>query len=357
MAHFNPERSFVLLKLKIYQRGVLLGILITTLVLFVLWIGEIPLRANDLIIPSMAVFCFASLFLFKKFGARYVRPFEITIFVIVFVYYLVNFAYLMSGGLQVPTLDFRNFEHWIPLLYILSFLIFRSKRALLISMAYFVYILAVGVVYFLLNYTPTIDWHNVSFLVQFYASNLLYSTLLYIIALLKDNYGEAEIRSEHMTLLANMDDLTGIHNRRKINNLLDAFIESYREGGRPFSVIMLDVDGFKKINDTFGHDIGDYVLRRVAELLRANVRESDQIGRWGGDEFFIFYPDTDNEKARLLAKRLEASVQQADFAHIGHVTISLGIATSQSSDNAGTLIKRADEGLYKVKRGKLPEVE
>ena len=348
----HTEHVFAALKLQVYQRGVLLGVL-TTAVLSLVWlVGKIPLQADDLIAPFMGIFCLASFLSFKVLGVRYLRIFEITAAVILFSYFLVDFALIVWRESQQPLIDFGVFLLWLPVLYIVSFLFFHSRRALHISLAYFGCILAVGIAYSLLRRNQPVIWHNVLLLTQIYASNLIYIATLYIIAWLKDRYGEAEIRSEQMKMLAMMDDLTGIHNRRKINDLLEIFIRNYRDHGTPFSIIMLDVDDLKRINDTFGHAAGDFALRRVAEILRQNVRESDQIGRWGGDEFFIFYPDTDYERVRILAKRLTAAVGLADFGQAGRVTLSLGLATCESQDTAESLWKRADEALYIAKREK-----
>lgn len=276
------------------------------------------------------------------------------VFVIVYIYYLVNFGHLLLEGLHTSALDFRNFELWIPLLYILSFLIFRSRRALLLSVVYLISIFGMGVAYSILNFGRVIDWNNVSFLVQIYASNVLYLTMLYIIALLKDRYGEAERRSVQMTRLAMIDDLTGVNNRRKITNQLNTLFEDCRDRGIPLSILMLDVDDLKIINDTFGHPAGDYVLRRVAEVLRLSVREADQIGRLSGDEFLIISPSTTEEQVKRLAKRLTSAIRKADFANVGRVQVSLGTATCRQDDTVERLSKRADEALYAAKREKRP---
>jgi diguanylate cyclase (GGDEF)-like protein len=349
----HPERSFAALKLKVYQRGVLLGALTTTIVLLISRLGQIRLWEGTILISAfMALFCLASAVLFGIFGARYVPAFEGIVFTVIFAYFLTEFVYRIWLGFQSSSIEFGVYLLWIPLLYIVSFVIFRSRRALWASLAFFVCILLVGTAYFVLSRGRLVQWPDILLLTQVYSASLIYISLLFIIAMLKDQYGEAQIHSERMTTLAMMDDLTGVHNRRKIDDLLEAFIADFRDHGRPFSVIMLDVDDFKRINDTYGHDVGDYVLKRVVEVLRSNVRESDQIGRWGGDEFFIFYPDTDGGRVRRLAERTAAAVRKADFEHVGHVTLSLGMATSRPDDTAESLWKRADEALYMAKREK-----
>jgi diguanylate cyclase (GGDEF)-like protein len=329
--------------------------LTTTAITIVWWLGNIPIQIDDTIAPLMGVFCLASFFLFRAYGVRYLGFFESAVVVILFGYFLIDFIYVIWRESRMPVIDFGAFALWIPALYIISFLILRSRRALWYSLAYFACILSVGIVYFLSSLGRPFNWNNVLHLTQIYASNLVYIGTLYLISMLKDRYGDAVMRSEQMHMLAMMDDLTGIFNRRKINDLLKFFIQEFRESGKPLSIIMLDVDGLKKVNDTYGHDAGDYVLRRVAEILRLNVRETDQVGRWGGDEFFVFYPDTSAEQVRRLAKRLAGAICKAEFEGVGRVGLSLGTATARQGDTSESLWKRADRALYIGKRGRYRE--
>ncbi len=351
--HASPtEQLFEELKLKVYQPGIFLGLLATLCVLGIMWLGRIPLQTDDLIIPAMSAYCLASLLLFRFLGVRYLRIFETTTIIIVFIYFAWGFAYSVWNSPAATLIDFRRLEFWFPLVYTLSFLIFRSQRALRTSLAFFLVILAIGIANEFLIRNRPVDWDNLLLLTQLYASSLIYIALLYVIALLKDRYGEAEARSSRMTRLAMVDDLTGLHNRRKINDLLKTYVEDFKRYGRQFSVIMLDVDGLKRINDTYGHDAGDEVLRRMVRVLRSNVRETDQVARWGGDEFFVFYPDTGEEQVRKLARRLALAVHKVKFGDIGLVTFSLGTATVQPQDTADTLWKRADKAMYLAKRNK-----
>lgn len=353
----STEQVIEGLKLKVYQPGILLGLLATIGVLIVMWLGKIPLLVDDFITPFMVMYCLVSLLLFRILGVRYLRAFETTIIIIVFAYFVLGFAHAVWKGLGSSLIDFRSLELWIPLLYALSFLIFRSQLALRASLAFFICIFAIGIAYILLTHGGPVDWDNILLLTQIYASSLIYIVLLYVIALLKDGYGEAEAQSKRMTRLAMMDDLTGVHNRRKINDLLKTFVEDYRKCGRQFSVIMLDVDDLKRINDSYGHDAGDVVLRRMVKVLRSNVRETDQVARWGGDEFFIFYPDTDEQQVQRLARRLAEAVEKTRFGDVGRVTFSLGTSTVQPRDTAETLWKRADKAMYlaKQKRSNRPK--
>ena len=155
------------------------------------------------------------------------------------------------------------------------------------------------------------------------------------------------------------DGLTGLYNRRHMQTaLLDERQRAVRYG-HPLSVIMLDVDGFKSYNDTYGHPQGDVLLKMLAGLLRDNVRAVDTVGRYGGEEFIILMPETTKEEAAHTAERLRCAVADAVFPGFADdpdmvvfKTISLGVATfPHDTDDAQTLVSLADQALYRAKRG------
>ncbi len=343
------EPSFIELKLKLYQQGLLLGAATTALITLVWLLGGIELQADDLIAPVMVAFCLGFYYLISVHRSRFMQVFETAALAILFIYFISDFAFIIWRDSDLPLIDFGTFILWLPVLYMIVFLIFRSRTAVRASLIYLGSIVAIGVLHLLLNISRPVNWDNLILLSQIYFSNLIYIAILYIVALLKDKYGEAELRSERMNNLAMLDELTGIYNRRKLNDLLVAFIQEYHVTGRTFSIILLDVDDLKRINDAFGHPAGDRLLKHAAQVLRENVRENDFVGRWGGDEFFIIYPDTDRLRLEVLSARLEAAFREADFGPVGRVTLSQGLATCSPQDTAESLWKRADETLYLAK--------
>jgi two-component system cell cycle response regulator len=166
-------------------------------------------------------------------------------------------------------------------------------------------------------------------------------------------YAERLRQSLQLSLeLAITDQLTGLFNRRYMSRHLSTLLS---EGSKPVSFLMLDVDFFKQINDTYGHDVGDEVLREFANRISANVRGIDLACRFGGEEFVVVMPDTDLSFAYLVAERLRQSVADAPFVLNGEaqqlpVTISIGVAASQAGDTPEVLLKRADQALYRAKR-------
>ena len=113
---------------------------------------------------------------------------------------------------------------------------------------------------------------------------------------------------------------------------------------------MLDIDFFKKINDTYGHDVGDKVLILFSETISRNIRQSDIFGRWGGEEFLIILPHTTADKAEELAHKLSKLIYQSDFEEVERVSMSVGISSAKRDDTKATILKRVDDALYRAKR-------
>jgi two-component system cell cycle response regulator len=156
--------------------------------------------------------------------------------------------------------------------------------------------------------------------------------------------------------MAITDQLTGLHNRRYMSRHLDTLIENARQTAKPIAFLILDIDYFKTVNDTHGHDMGDEVLREFAKRISANIRGIDLACRYGGEEFVVVMPDTDMELACSVAERLRGSVETTAFAisrapHKLNITISIGIAGAEGpNDSAEALLHRADQALYRAKR-------
>ncbi len=149
--------------------------------------------------------------------------------------------------------------------------------------------------------------------------------------------------------LAVTDQLTGLYNRLKIDQTLNSEIQRAQRTGQPLSLMMLDLDYFKQINDVFGHQAGDQALLSLAELLHVRTREIDLVGRWGGEEFIIICPHTTLEGALTLAESVRATVAAHRFAHKQDLTVSIGVSNYGEGDSGKDLVARADAALYMAK--------
>ncbi len=148
---------------------------------------------------------------------------------------------------------------------------------------------------------------------------------------------------------AEMDALTKLANRMSLDQALAEQITE-AEKARVFSAILIDIDHFKQINDSYGHLAGDHVLVRTAEILNEQLRSNDLLGRWGGEEFLVLVSDADADGAQVVAEKLRAALDAAEFDGAGHVTASFGVAEYRRGDTAASLVARADAALYVAKR-------
>ncbi|WP_168013704.1 PAS domain S-box protein [Halomonas salinarum] len=183
------------------------------------------------------------------------------------------------------------------------------------------------------------------------------------IATLKDAQGEIEhfvhifhdIRQQktlekELQHLAEHDHLTGTCNRTRLYRLLSQSMKELERHDTPFSLVMLDIDRFKRINDNFGHDVGDQVLKALTDIITRQLRESDEVGRWGGEEFMVLASHTHLEGALTLAERIRGTVEATPFEGIGGLTISLGVAEIHRDMTLAQAEKAVDNALYHAKR-------
>ncbi|WP_341368740.1 diguanylate cyclase [Yoonia sp. BS5-3] len=169
-------------------------------------------------------------------------------------------------------------------------------------------------------------------------------------------FHEMSIRAEHEAktnlAAATTDALTQIGNRRFFDAEIAAMIKAHREAGDPLSLLMLDIDHFKEVNDQFGHDTGDYAIQAIARILKDVTRPVDRVARYGGEEFAVLVTGLDADGVLSIAERIRRNIAAHDFSHAGHdirLTISIGATMLQPADEVDAFIKRADTLLYRAK--------
>jgi len=168
---------------------------------------------------------------------------------------------------------------------------------------------------------------------------------------LAEAHAELAIQRDALERLSVTDQLTGVANRRRLDDMLAREINRFVRYGRPLSVLLLDVDHFKAINDAFGHSVGDIVLMEIARMIAEGVRQTDMPGRWGGEEFLIICPETDITGAIALAELLRNRIAEHIFPEAGNVTISSGVATLTNGESSKDFLRRVDQALYQAKDG------
>ena len=154
---------------------------------------------------------------------------------------------------------------------------------------------------------------------------------------------------KELEFLSSHDKLTNIYNRSKFDQLLEYELEQYTRYKKTFSLAMLDIDYFKRINDNYGHQVGDSVLIEIVKVIKNQIRESDVISRWGGEEFMIMLPYTNIDESHIVMKKIQISIQNHTFQSVGKMTLSSGLSEVLVDDTAFSIMKRIDSALYKAK--------
>ncbi|WP_083919108.1 sensor domain-containing diguanylate cyclase [Hydrogenovibrio halophilus] len=177
-----------------------------------------------------------------------------------------------------------------------------------------------------------------------------YNQPIYFLAISKDS-SEVIEKTHHLEYKAYHDALTGLFNRSKFDELMVAKLRHFEHEGAVFSLILGDLDDFKPLNDTYGHDVGDEVLKQLASVFRHSLRKDDVVIRWGGEEFCVLI-DSDLKSTEFVAQLLKDRIAEIDLEALPDIrlTMSFGVAQAQSGDDPETLFKRADEAVYAAKK-------
>lgn len=187
-------------------------------------------------------------------------------------------------------------------------------------------------------------WEYIISIAVFAALSLLYPLVLGTRLIEQQDQLNEEIIS-----LSEIDHLTKIYNRRKITALYDSEYVRYKRYKYPLSIMIIDIDFFKNVNDEYGHIQGDVTLKEIASIIKTEIRESDHVGRWGGEEFLVVCPETDIDGAYTLAEKIRKAIDEYPFITVGHKTASFGITTCIGNCTFESMISRADKALYTVK--------
>jgi diguanylate cyclase (GGDEF)-like protein len=155
--------------------------------------------------------------------------------------------------------------------------------------------------------------------------------------------------NEYLKDLTVTDALTGINNRRAFEHSLNELMTRAHRYQQSFSMMIFDIDDFKHLNDSYGHDMGDRVLQEIVDRIQNTVRDVDILCRWGGEEFTVLMPETQKVGALKMAERCRQAIAAELFDEVGPVSISLGVTCYQADDNERKLFKRADDALYQAK--------
>ncbi len=172
---------------------------------------------------------------------------------------------------------------------------------------------------------------------------------LYIVTILQGYNTKLLHMTDELDVLARTDALTGLYNRRYCDEYLDDRIKIFHRFNKPFSLILLDIDYFKSINDNFGHETGDDILKEIAKIISSSVREVDKVFRWGGEEFVVILPYTDIDSSASVAEKIRQKIEHYNFKIDQAITSSFGVVQYSKEHSLREFMEHADEALYQAK--------
>jgi len=239
-----------------------------------------------------------------------------------------------------------NTLQWMPLLYVTSFLFFHKRDSLIAAACVFVLALVPLTVALITGQHATWDLVLSALIINAYAVHMLIILALSVFVMASDALDRIQTQAELMENAAFTDALTGIANRRGLEQML----ANYASGpAQPVALVLLDIDHFKRVNDRHGHLVGDSVLAEITTVIRAQLRDTDFVGRWGGEEFLLLARNTTLEEARVLADRLRTVVGAARHPIAGGITLSAGVTLWDTAKGLEAAFRTVDAALYAAK--------
>ncbi|RIW31866.1 GGDEF domain-containing protein [Bacillus salacetis] len=297
--------------------------------------AESPDDLNLILLPILVILFFISTLIvfFKK---SWIETSEKIMVIAICIVSAIRFTHAVSFELE-RTMTLGPFTYWMPMFYMFLFFLLNTKWALLTTISTYVWFLGVA----LYKLPVLIGTPAMYVLVHYFFANLVFIVTLFFLQTVKQNYIKAEVLEE----MANTDYLTGLPNRRKIDQELILALDKQQK----LAIIYLDIDYFKQINDTYGHTAGDRLLKEFTVKTLEVIGEKDFLGRWGGEEFMLILNDRDLEHAYLLAEKIRKEISENQFEHLDTLTASFGVTERLAGDTLDTLLNRADKALYEAK--------
>ncbi|MCD6172974.1 MAG: GGDEF domain-containing protein [Sulfurimonas sp.] len=191
--------------------------------------------------------------------------------------------------------------------------------------------------------------------VEIVANLVVHNGIQYFVAFVRDitrrkaKEQKIDTLNKKLEILASIDTLTEIYNRTKFNDFFKQHLAQQKRYNEKITLIMFDIDHFKRINDLYGHKTGDYVLKELASITKKHIRESDIFARWGGEEFVILLPQTDLDEATVVAKKIHSTIENHIFKNAEKITVSIGIDIAKKDDTVESFFLRVDKALYRAK--------
>lgn len=266
-------------------------------------------------------------------------------------FFLAKLAYLLFVTYPEANIVYEFLESsvWVLSVYMIAFLIYDTQQGARWSLGYYALFVGLGLYKFMQLRGTGVTVAEFGAIIQYYISTGAFIGILFTFGRIKAAYIRADVEARVSKRLAHTDFLTKLPNRRQMMDLLQKEVERSNRYNRTFSIMLLDLDQFKRVNDNYGHDVGDAVLQEVATLLEENLRTVDHVSRWGGEEFLIIAPEVTLDQAVQQAERLRRLLAGYTHDEVGTVTASFGAARYRRGETVNELLRRADMALFRAK--------
>jgi diguanylate cyclase len=259
-------------------------------------------------------------------------------------------AACMALRLYSPTygasIDLQPLYLWIPVIYVFAFTLAGHKSSLKISLVIQALFVSISLPYLVFHF----DQPYGNFTVQLHVVSAVLIAALYFFSSYQHRFQIAQLTADELARLASTDDLTKLANRRRMVEAIEAELIRFARYGHVFSIVLIDIDHFKSVNDRFGHGVGDKTLVALAARTTEVLRDVDTLGRWGGEEFVVILPETRFDETLHKAETLCGHVAARPLVGNHAVTVSCGVTSVLAGDTSNTLLQRADVALYAAKR-------
>ncbi|MCR2043844.1 GGDEF domain-containing protein [Anaerosalibacter massiliensis] len=324
---YGQNLSYFLVVILIFYTTASLGVLLHMLSIFFISDQIFPLKAVKILIIGLSLKLIVdSIYLYDHLTQNSIN------FDYLCLFWTLSLLLFILGIYKIETISFNDIS-----------MEQNSKRLIKNLVPYFVIIILLIIIFRRIN--------NKDILIFGFAIVILLILIRQIIICIED------IRLyEKIDKYSKTDFLTGLYNRRYIDREIEEFLQKYKNTEKKASLLMVDIDHFKLINDTYGHDIGDRVLKEISNIMKESIRKNDILIRFGGEEFIFFLPDTDIKMAQIIGERLRSKIENHQFKCNKNkilVTISIGISEEKSireKDDIYNMIVRADKALYEAKK-------
>jgi diguanylate cyclase (GGDEF)-like protein len=349
--------TFQLFKQRILKFLLIIG----TTAILTLWLFESyeqRLMAIDQVAYPLLIVTFLASLIILQFKPATLPIIEVLSFATLTIYMMIYvYAIIYRLVPNITIYDMATFTQWFPLVYTAAFMFLTTRQARIASVLIYLVMLFPTLQQQIFNASPFMSSDISALLLNMNVSHPVYITVLAGIAELKENFVQARNDAEKLSIAANIDYLTGVANRRATVKALQQAIDQVHATNQVLGILLIDIDHFKQINDTFGHDSGDLVLITFAEAIRTILPADIPFGRWGGEEFLAIAMPTTRDAAIQCAEQIRSQLETIDYTEVGRVTASFGIAIVTADDTLETLVKRADLALYRAKENGRNRVE